>query len=461
MNFKKLISTFCAVSCVLTLGTTAIQADNSENVCIYKETFSFADYVYTPVTLNYEHNNCGLLSSYSVGVSDLIGFVEDSECVNRMRSNSFTTFNFTGTIDTDGGNKLYGPITLYSNQICQARLYGPSDSSLDYILALYELDSSNSISSLVTYSDFGNANTDFQSVSAVNTTSDSKNYAIAVISNSGYSVSDNFDLRISIGAGFSDVYEPNDSARIATTATLTNISSSEYFTLGASLNSPYDTDWYDLIVPSDAEFDTLTFIPETDISGISMEMFAVQNGSLVKQSSNGYTFSVNTGHNYFRVSYADIDNEDFTEIAYSLQMYETPNVYIDSVTYEIFMNGEEVPTQNYSSNGLRLALRGGSTFSCKVTYSSNGKIYTLADDVVTVDIYNRAWNEGAISYHVNGSANSNNGVTNVTVTSPQAYGQHTGVSNMRYDSSCRLTITSREYGELLTAPIYITSRIMS
>lgn len=87
--------------------------------------------------------------------------------------------------------------------------------------------------------------------------------------------------------------------------------------------------------------------------------------------------------------------------------------------------------------------------------------YALADDKVTVDIYNRAWNTGAISYHASGSSTANNGVTRVTVTSPQAYGEHTGVSSMRYDSSCMLTITSEEYGVLLDAPIYITSCIMS
>lgn len=459
MKFKKIIST--VISAAICLSAFAINTfAEEENVAVYENTFSVAAPNCTSVTLNLNDGTNFDLGNYNNPLPNA-DFVEGSECRVRARGNAFTKFDFTGTIDSDDDVKLYGPIVLAPNQICQAQLYGPSDTSLDYILALYELDPSNAISSVVTYSDFNNANTRFQSVSAVNTTEGSVSYAIGVLSNSGYSATDTFDLHLSLGEGFSDFYEPNDSARNATTATLTNVEASQYFTLSASLNSPYDTDWYDLIVPSDADFDTLTLVPQSGVGAIYMEMFAVSNGTLVKQNANGNTYPIKIGHNYLRISSNYIYDENFSETNYAVQIFESPNANIDDITLEIFMNGGEVPTQNYSSNGLRMALRGGSTFSCRVTYKSNGRVYTLADDTVTVDLYNRSWSVGAPSYHCYNSAKSSNGISYVSVTAPQARGEHNGVSNMRYDSSCHLTITSSTFGELLDAPIYITSRIMS
>ncbi|MGN0599690.1 MAG: hypothetical protein ACI4JK_07320 [Oscillospiraceae bacterium] len=458
MKTKKVMCAIISAAMCLSTLTSNVLAE--ENVIVYENTFSIAAPNCTPVELTLDNGTSFDLGGYN-GVLPNADFVEDSECSIKARSNTFTKFDFTGTINSDDDVMLYGPIVLAPNQICQAQLYGPSDTSLNYILALYELDPSNAISSVVTYSDFNNANTRFQSVSTVNTTESSVSYAIGVLSNAGYSATDTFDLHISLGAGFSDIYEPNDCARNATTATLTNVEASQYFTLSASLNSPYDTDWFDLIVPSDADFDTLTLVPQSGAGAIYMEMFTVSNGTLVKQNANGNTYPISVGHNYLRISSNYIYDESFTETNYAVQIFESPNAIIDDITLEIFMNNGEVPTQNYSSNGLRMALRGGSTFSCRVTYKSNGIIYTLADDTVSVDLYNRAWSVGAPSYHCYNSANSSNGISYVSVTSPQVRGEHSGVSNMRYDSSCHLTITSSTFGELLDAPIYITSRIMS
>lgn len=388
-------------------------------------------------------------------------FVIGSECRYMQRSNGYQVFNFSETIEEEGGAKLYGPITLYPGQICQAQLDGPNNPSLQYALALYELDSDYSIiTPSLDISTFGVNNIGHESVGTINSSSETKMYAVSVVALVGGSATDEFQLNITLGEGFSDTFECNDSAAQSTYIPIENIGISQFYTLPASLNSPYDNDWYKLEIPDNANFSTLTIIPQNN-ANITIEMFRVVNGKLTKQKSNGYTFPVAKGYNYLRIT-SPSKSSSFSERSYTLNIYESVNALVKSFSYSLKLDGGEMPVQSYSAGGTRYAVTGGSTLKCYVYYyDANGNLVDGVKDYISVDIYDKAWNSSAPSYHTYGDGSAQNGVATATISScPSAYGQHGGVSGMRYDSSATLTITSSVFGQLENIDIFVTSRIM-
>lgn len=388
-------------------------------------------------------------------------FVADSACRYLQRSNGYQVYNFTETIEEEGTAKLYGPITLASGQICQAQLDGPNNSSLQYALAIYELDSDyNVITPCLDISAFGVNNIGHESVGTINSSSETKMYAVYVVSLVGCSATDEFQLNITLGEGFSDTFECNDSAAQSTPITIENIGATQFYTLPASLNSPYDNDWYELEIPSNANFSTLTIIPQNN-ANITIEMFRVVNGTLTKQKSSGYTFPVAKGYNYLRIT-SSSKSSSFSERSYTLNIYESVNALVKSCEYKLKLDGGDMPVQTYTVGGTRYAVTGGSTLTCYVYYyDANGNLVNGVTDYISVDIYDKAWNSSAPSYHMYGEGTAQNGVAVATVSScPSAYGQHGGVSGMRYDSSATLSITSSSFGQLENISIFVTSRIM-
>lgn len=386
-------------------------------------------------------------------------FVIGSACQYMQRSNGYQVFNFTETIEKEGDAKLYGPITLTPGQICQAQLDGPDNSSLQYALAIYELDSDyNVITPSLDVSPFGVSNIGHESVGTVNNSSETKMYTVSVVSLVGCSATDKFQLNITLGQGFSDTFECNDSAAQSTPLTVNEIESTQYYTVPASLNSPYDNDWYELNVNFD--INSLIIVPQNNES-ITIEMFRVENGILTKQKSNGHSFPVKKGYNYLRIT-SSSHNSSFSELAYNLAICESANALVKTCSCLLKLNGGDMPVQTYSVGETRYAVTGGDTLKCYVYYYDvNGNLVNDVTDCITVDIFDKAWNSGAPSYHTSGVGYAGNGAAVATIDPcPSAYGQHGGVSGMCYDSSATLTITSYSFGQLENISIFVTSRIM-
>lgn len=171
-----------------------------------------------------------------------------------VRSADSITQQFSGYL-TEESQYLYVPLTLSEQQIVHATLECPVKANLDYLLAIGTVeDGSISIfkaNNIATYIDPNTGKTLDESLSFIHNQASPQSYAIVVMSASGSSSVDAFNLTISIdNASNYDVNEPNDSPADATILNWT-ASDSTQFSTTASLNVANDQDWYAIQAPDD------------------------------------------------------------------------------------------------------------------------------------------------------------------------------------------------------------------
>lgn len=376
-------------------------------------------------------------------------------------SPTYQVFTFNGTIKTEGDIYPISPITLQPGQILQAQMDGPQNTALEYDLYLFQFDATTGkLNTTPVDASTYTGTAAPEAVGTVNKATTAQSYAVIAASRKGSSATDQFTLNISLGTSY-DTLETNENAFTASKFQ-NDLTADKSDTIAATLNSPYDNDWFDIYVPSTADFKSIMVSPtpssDTQIQKLNFEMYRVSNGTeMAKQTSSGYELPVQQGHNYFRISAVDHSNS-FSNVAYNITI--TPVIYAASAKYQVLVNGSALPIQNYNPGGERYALLEYSTFEWIVTYySASGYLATGAKDHITAQIYDKDWNEGTPGYYKMGQDDAKNGVAHITMTTPSVIGAYSS-SFLYYDYDASLILTSSQFGEEYNQPVFITSRIM-
>lgn len=409
-------------------------------------------------------NNIVKLALKNFNVSHIISSKGYSiEGDKKFTANTYQIFTISNPVPAQGEAVYVGPIGLQPGQICQAQLDEPIKESSNYYLVLLEANSSGE-ATIVDASTYSNNDTP-DSVGIVNKSGSAKTYYVGVLADKVADPADEFTVHLSLSTTF-DSNEANENAATASKFPYDiDEEMGTYSIGGATLNSPYDNDWYEVYIPTARELVSLIIEPtdqsDNTISDIGIEVYRTPDGSeLVKQTNSGNSFAIGTGHYYIRVFSTNYDST-FNEMTYNLKI--TPGRYAETANYVVLMNGQPLPIQKYELGGERYALLGGSEFEWKVTYySPSGRPATDANDMIYTQIFDRHWRPDAgRAYEVHGIAVSEEDVADLIIEKvPPVYGGGSGVSGMKYDYDASLHMDSVLFGTVYDELIFITSRIM-
>ena len=340
----------------------------------------------------------------------------------------------------DGSQQVY-TINVADGSIIQAELCIPENLSLDYTLYLCELNEDQTGVNVLSYSAYVTTS-DFLSecAAAINNSGDTKLYVIIIDPNGNGSTTDYYTLRVSMG-GEHDNFEPNDSAFSA--IGFPSMTVSQSLTVPANLNSPIDSDWFQLTLPSNPDYSTLNIsnIPANVIveSYIFNGLQPTKTGSTV----NGNTLPVSAGANFFRVFYDP--THAFSPISYA-EMTFAPSqpLSVEKVTFLIAVNGYCQRQSNLFADRItRFLFVRGATVEVHVGYMTNDGVLVPTNDTVTVTIDNPQWDSPNMRYVSNSGSVQNGSYCHVSLEVPKIRGVDAKY-NFVYT-----TIVSQNYGTLV------------
>lgn len=234
-----------------------------------------------------------------------------------------STYEFTDYL-TSSSDQKYMTFSLSQGQIANITLQGPNDNNIDYNLILASVSSTGSLtilkqSNLGTYVDETTPETVAEGISYAHTSSTNGTYAVFVVSASGSSTTQSFDLTLSFDvAGSYDSNEPNENPFEVKTVTTDGMS--------GSLHVSNDQDWYALLGTGDDQMITAGDYDVNVYSVVSSNQL-----KMVTPNSDG-SYSLDNNKYYYIKAHSTVPSNQFSYGGYSLS-FEEPVADVPDVEY--------------------------------------------------------------------------------------------------------------------------------